>query len=77
VYHNQVEVPSNFIVSCTAISIIFTIGNTASLLYNLVFCTVLTLSIRKPLKGTIFNQTRYHLVVILTVIAITVGLALS
>lgn len=69
--------PYNFAASCTAVSVIFIIGNTASLLYNLVFCTVLTLSIRKPLKGTLFNQFRYHAIVITAVTAIVLALSLS
>jgi hypothetical protein len=69
--------PPNFASACTAVSVIFILGNTSSILYNLVFCTVLTLSIRKPLKGTLFNRFRYHLIVLAFVTAIVLALALT
>lgn len=43
----------------------------------MVFCIVLSLSIKKTLKGSLFSQVRYHALVLITVCAITVALAVS
>lgn len=41
----------------------------------MLFCIVLSFSIKKTLKGSMFNQFRYHLAVLLIVVAITISLA--
>jgi len=69
--------PPDFAAACTSVSVIFAIGNSSSTLYNVVFCAILSLSIRKPLKGSFFNQYRYHGIVILAVFSITLSLGLT
>lgn len=75
--HNEVNPPPGFGSACTSTSIIYAIGNTSSLIYNVVFCVVLSLSIKKTLKGTLFSQPVYHTIIILAVSAVVIGLAVS
>ena len=69
--------PTNFEGACMTIGVFFTIGNTASLIYNLLFCIVVSASMKKTLKGTLFNQKRYHLIVMVFVTGITLAIGLT
>ena len=35
-------------------------GNISALVYNVLFCVILSYSLTKTLKGTLFSQIRYH-----------------
>jgi hypothetical protein len=69
--------PDNFKRVCIGSSILYSIGNISSLLYNTVFCIVLSLSISKTLKGSLFSQPLYHSLVVISVISITIGLGMT
>lgn len=75
--NSENTLPQNFPTACTVVSILFTIGNTSSLIYNVVFCLVLSVSIRKTLKGSIFSQTRYHILILTSVTIITLSVSLA
>jgi len=75
--HTEETPPPGFGSACTSTSIIYAIGNTSSLVYNVVFCVVLSLSIKKTLKGSLFSQPVYHGFIIIFVAAVVVGLAVS
>jgi hypothetical protein len=57
----------------------YALGDISSLLYNTVFCVILTLSMGKTLKGTgvIFNPFVYHFFVVFIAIALTITLGLT
>ena len=67
--------PSNFEPTCITIGIFYTIGNTSSLIYNLIFCLIVSTSLKKTLKGSLFSQAKYHTITLVAVAAITASLA--
>jgi hypothetical protein len=71
------NLPSRFQETCSGIGLIYSAGDISSVLYNTVFCVVLSMSLGRTLKGGILNRIGYHLVVLLSVISITVPLAVQ
>lgn len=73
--HTSRSIPADFHGACTSIGIFYTLGNTASLIYNLIFCIVVSTSLKKTLKGTLFRQSRYHVLALIFVGGVTAALA--
>lgn len=71
------EIPDNFESSCTAIGVFNVIGNIGSMIYNLIFCLILSFSIKKTLKGSLFNRSKYHAIGLITTLVAAASLVLS
>ena len=68
------EVPSNFEYACLSIGIVLVFGNISALIYNVLFCVILSYSLTKTLKGTLFSQIRYHALAFFTIALSTIAL---
>lgn len=75
--HSNKQIPVNFGQSCTALGVFLVIGNFGSLIYNLLFCLVLSFSMRRTLKGSLFSQKIYHIFAFVSTISTVLALALS
>lgn len=75
--HPSSTEPPDFESACVTMGIFYTIGNTSSLIYNLIFCVVLSFSLKKTLKGSLFNQVRYHALAIVFIISAAVALGVT
>lgn len=71
------EKPSNFDQACYAFGIWNIIGSVSSIYYNLIFCIVLAYSIKKTLKGFVFNRLKYHFFSIVLTTSIILALVFT
>lgn len=76
-FHTEDTVPTDFETACTAIGVFFILGNISTLVYNLLFCLILSHSVTQTLKGSLFSQKRYHLLAIFTISAAVVAISVS
>ena len=55
----------------------YILGNIGALVYNILFCVVLSYSITKTLKGTLLSRFRYHFLALATTLLATTAISTS